>query len=219
MELDAFVLRRLEEPRHARGGRHDVECEPLCLQRMGRHTVHLPPIQHLLLRKGGIHEERGRFNRSTPSSGSIQRIFIKRRTTFDPMRRPLLEPIAGEAPFPGSVKLALYAVVHEVLQITDESLLPRLAKLQILAEQVLSEAISLSASGVVCASRADLWSSGADFIGRIAAFRRLSHVGRPGRGTEHRGFDPRRERRGAHGDGVEAIWPGEARNPNDEGMT
>jgi hypothetical protein len=95
--------------------------------------------QHLLLRKGGIHEEGGRFEPEHAEFWLFPTHFHQTPDDIRPEALPFLESIAIETPLPGSVNLSLYAVVLEVLQITDESLLPRLAKLQILAEPVLAQ--------------------------------------------------------------------------------
>ncbi|HEX4071466.1 MAG TPA: DUF1802 family protein [Planctomycetaceae bacterium] len=95
--------------------------------------------QSLLLRKGGIHERNGRFEVEHAEFWLFPTRFHQNPDEIRDEARPLLQQVAAEAPSPGSVSLSLYAVVDEVIELTDESLLSRLVALQILARHTLVE--------------------------------------------------------------------------------
>jgi hypothetical protein len=95
--------------------------------------------QSLLLRKGGIHEHRGRFEVEHTEFWLFPTRFHQNADEIRENARPLLQQVADDAPPAGSVRLSLYAVVEEVIEVADESLLPRLGDLQILAEETLLE--------------------------------------------------------------------------------
>ena len=117
-----------------------ADCELLCVQRVGSDLQgSRNRAAKRLVAKGGIHERGGRSKWSTASSGCFPRDSIRIRRRFAPEARPLLQEVANEAPSPACVRLSLYAVVDEVYELTDASLLPRLAGLQILADDTLLE--------------------------------------------------------------------------------
>jgi hypothetical protein len=95
--------------------------------------------QSVLLRKGGIHERGGRFEVEHNEFWLFPTRFHQNPEEIRPEARPLLQEVANEAPSPASVRLSLYAVVDEVFELTDASLLPRPAELQILADSTLDE--------------------------------------------------------------------------------
>jgi hypothetical protein len=95
--------------------------------------------QSVLLRKGGIHERGGRFEVEHNEFWLFPTRFHQNADEIRAEARPLLQHAAAEAPIANSVRLSLYAVVDEVVELADESLLPRLADLQILADGTLRE--------------------------------------------------------------------------------
>jgi hypothetical protein len=95
--------------------------------------------QNLLLRKGGIHEHAGRFEVEHREFWLFPTKFHQNPDEIRDDARSLLRQVADEAPSPGVVRLALYALVDEVIELRDESLLPRLTDLQILAERTVLE--------------------------------------------------------------------------------
>lgn len=95
--------------------------------------------QSLLLRKGGIHERNARFEVEHGEFWLFPTRFHQNPDEIRESARNLLQQVADEAPSPGLVSLSLYAIVEQVIELSDESSLPRLADLQILAERTLVE--------------------------------------------------------------------------------
>jgi hypothetical protein len=95
--------------------------------------------QSLLLRKGGIHERGGRFQVEHNEFWLFPTRFHQNPQEIRDDARPLLEHVATAAPATGMLHVSLYAVVDEVIELIDESLLPRLASFQILADDTLRE--------------------------------------------------------------------------------
>ena len=95
--------------------------------------------QSLLLRKGGIHERNGRFEVEHNEFWLYPTRFHQNPEEIRAEARPLLPQAEAAALATGSLRLSLYAVVGDVFELTDESLLPRLAELQILADSTLLE--------------------------------------------------------------------------------
>ncbi len=95
--------------------------------------------QSLLLRKGGIHERNGRFEVEHKEFWLFPTRFHQDLDEIRDEARPLLQQVVAEAPLPGFVSLSLYAMVDDVIELTDESLLSRLNNLQILAGHTLHE--------------------------------------------------------------------------------
>jgi hypothetical protein len=95
--------------------------------------------QSLLLRKGGIHERGGRFEVEHNEFWLFPTRLHQNPEEIRAEAQPLLQQAALEAPVANFVRLSLYAVVDEVIELAEESLLSRLADLQILADQTLIE--------------------------------------------------------------------------------
>jgi len=95
--------------------------------------------QVVLLRKGGIHEREGRFEVEHKEFWLFPTRFHQNPDEIRGEARPLLQMVERAAPPPGIVRLSLYAVVEEVIELRDESHLARLADLQILSEQTVAE--------------------------------------------------------------------------------
>ena len=93
--------------------------------------------QSLLLRKGGIHERGGRFEMEHCEFWLFPTRFHQSPDEIRDDARDLMTQITNDAPLPGTVDLSLYAVVEDVIELTDESRLTRLAELQILAQHTL----------------------------------------------------------------------------------
>ena len=104
--------------------------------------------QSLLLRKGGIHERGGRFEVEHREFWLFPTRFHQNPDEIRADARSLLRQVADDAPPPGVVRLALYAVVEEVIELRDDSLLPRLADLQILAERSVLERFHYRRPGI-----------------------------------------------------------------------
>jgi hypothetical protein len=95
--------------------------------------------QSLLLRKGGIHERGGRFQVEHNEFWLFPTRFHQNPQEIRDDARALLKHVATEAPATGMLHVSLYAVVDEVVELIDESLLPRLASFQILTDDTLRE--------------------------------------------------------------------------------
>jgi hypothetical protein len=95
--------------------------------------------QSLLLRKGGIHERRGRFEVEHREFWLFPTRFHQSPEQIQADARPLLEQAARDAPPAGLVHLSLCAVVEDVIELSDEALLPPLSELQVLTEQTVRE--------------------------------------------------------------------------------
>jgi hypothetical protein len=91
------------------------------------------------LRKGGTHERGGQFEVEHNEFWLFPTRFHQNPDEIRAEARPLLQEVANEVPSPGSLRLSLYAVVDELVELADERLLPRLADLQILADRTLVE--------------------------------------------------------------------------------
>jgi hypothetical protein len=93
--------------------------------------------QSLLLRKGGISERGGRFEVEHREFWLFPTRFHQSPHEIRDNARDLMTQVTNDAPAPGLVNLSLYAVVEDVIELTDESRLARLAELQILAQHTL----------------------------------------------------------------------------------
>src|SRR5579872_4732425 len=102
--------------------------------------------QSLLLRKGGIHERNGRFEVEHNEFWLFPTRFHQNPDELREEHRALLDSI-GQEPA-GTVPISLYAVVEEAIQVRDETLLPRLTELQILAGPTVSERFHYSEPGL-----------------------------------------------------------------------
>jgi len=95
--------------------------------------------QVVLLRKGGIHERNGRFEVEHNEFWLFPTRFHQTPDELCDEARPLLQLVERAAPPAGIVRLSLYAVVEEVIELRDESHLARLADLQILNEATVAQ--------------------------------------------------------------------------------
>jgi hypothetical protein len=93
--------------------------------------------QSLLLRKGGIHERRGRFAVEHSEFWLFPTQFHQTAEDFRPEADALVARATADTPLPGTVRIELYAVVEQVIELVDVSQLSRLSELQILSEPSL----------------------------------------------------------------------------------
>jgi hypothetical protein len=93
--------------------------------------------QSLLLRKGGIHEQGGRFTVEHSEFWLFPTQFHQTAADFRPEAASLVARATAVAPPPGTVRIELYAVVEQVIELVDVSQLSRLSELQILSEPTL----------------------------------------------------------------------------------
>lgn len=103
-----------------------VACETL---RLGR--------QSLILRKGGIHEGRAGFRVDHREFWLFPTEFHQQPDVLAPQAQPLLAEIQSRSPLPGTTTLQHYVTVDQVLEIHDESVLPRLSGLHVWSESTL----------------------------------------------------------------------------------
>jgi hypothetical protein len=93
--------------------------------------------QSLVLRKGGIHERGGRFVVEQTEFWLFPTQFHQTAADFRPDAASLVARAAEVAPPSESIRIELYAVVEQVIELVDQSLLARLCELQILSEATL----------------------------------------------------------------------------------
>ncbi|HET6326906.1 MAG TPA: DUF1802 family protein [Planctomycetaceae bacterium] len=93
--------------------------------------------QSLLLRKGGIHERSGRFTVEHREFWLFPTQFHQTADDFRPEAASVTARAAAAIPPKGIVRIELYAVVSEVIELSDEARLARLSALQILNEATL----------------------------------------------------------------------------------
>ncbi|HTS18614.1 MAG TPA: DUF1802 family protein [Verrucomicrobiae bacterium] len=94
--------------------------------------------QVLILRKGGIREERGEFHVDHREFWLFPTQFHEAERSIIPSIRPRLREIAAEAP-KDAVDIQYYAIADSVVQIADAGALTRLQGLHIWSEQILQE--------------------------------------------------------------------------------
>lgn len=94
--------------------------------------------QSLLLRKGGIREERGQFHVDHGEFWLFPTQYHEAERSIIPSKRPALRALAASAES-DFVSITHYATVDTVVPITDPELLPRLQGRHIWAEQVLRD--------------------------------------------------------------------------------
>jgi hypothetical protein len=94
--------------------------------------------QILILRKGGIREERGRFQVEHREFWLFPTLYHEAERAVIPSKRPALRDIAANAPKDG-VDIEYYVVVNPVVQITSLELVRRLQGRHIWTEQALQE--------------------------------------------------------------------------------
>ena len=93
--------------------------------------------QSLLLRKGGIHERNGRFAVEHREFWLFPTQFHQTADDFRPEATSAIARAAAAVPPEGIIRIELYAVVSEVIELSDESALARISALQILSEATL----------------------------------------------------------------------------------
>jgi len=94
--------------------------------------------QVLILRKGGIREERGQFHVDHSEFWLFPTQYHEAERSIIPSKRPRLRDIAAAAP-KDAVDIEYYAVADAVVQITDPEALKRLQGRHIWTEQILQE--------------------------------------------------------------------------------
>jgi hypothetical protein len=94
--------------------------------------------QILIVRKGGIREQRGEFRIDHRLFWLFPTQYHEAERSVIASKRPTLREIAARAT-PGTVDIQFYAVVERVLHLTNAYLLPRLQGRHIWAEQVLQQ--------------------------------------------------------------------------------
>lgn len=93
--------------------------------------------QSLILRKGGIHEGRDGFRVNHHEFWLFPTEFHQQPEVLTAAARPLLTEVQLRKPAPGTIAIQNYVVVEEVLELRDQSLLPRLAGLHAWSESTL----------------------------------------------------------------------------------
>lgn len=93
--------------------------------------------QSLLLRKGGIHERNGQFTVEHREFWLFPTQFHQTADDFRPEAAPLAAQAAAAIPPTGCLRIELYAVVSDVIEVSDEARLAQLSPLQILNEATL----------------------------------------------------------------------------------
>jgi hypothetical protein len=94
--------------------------------------------QVLILRKGGIREERGEFRVDHREFWIFPTQYHEAEQSIIPSKRPTLQQIAASAP-KDAVDIEYYAVVDTVVQITDFTRVKRLQGRHIWSERALEE--------------------------------------------------------------------------------
>jgi len=94
--------------------------------------------QILILRKGGIHEERGQFRVDHREFWLFATQYHEAERSIIPSKRPRLRDMAAAAP-KDAVDIEYYAVADSVIPITDVEVLKRLQGRHIWSEQILQE--------------------------------------------------------------------------------
>ncbi|MBI5757751.1 MAG: DUF1802 family protein [Planctomycetales bacterium] len=95
--------------------------------------------QSLIVRKGGIQEGPSGFRVEHREFWLFPTYLHQKPEALADESRPLLDRVQGEQPAAGAVHLGLYAVVEDVVSVTDESLLTRLTGLHVWSHRTLSE--------------------------------------------------------------------------------
>jgi hypothetical protein len=94
--------------------------------------------QTIILRKGGIREQRGEFQVDHQQFWLFPTQFHEAEGSIIPSKRPALRVIA-EATRPDSVDLQYFAVADPIIQITDPALLGRLQGRHVWTENVVQQ--------------------------------------------------------------------------------
>ena len=87
--------------------------------------------QSLILRKGGIHEGRDGFRVDHSEFWLYPTEFHQDSSVLAEEAHPLLEQARSRQPLAGSVEIRDYVTIEEVIEIRDESILPRLMGLHV----------------------------------------------------------------------------------------
>lgn len=95
--------------------------------------------QSLIVRKGGIQEGPRGFEVEHREFWLFPTYLHENADAIVDEARPLLDRVQAERPAADVVHLGLYAVVEDVVSVTDESLLPRLTGLHIWSHRTLSD--------------------------------------------------------------------------------
>jgi hypothetical protein len=95
--------------------------------------------QSLIVRKGGIQEGPSGFQVEHREFWFFPTYLHQNPESLADESRSLLDRVQAEQPAAGEVHLGLYAVVEDVVSVTDESLLPRLTGLHVWSHRTLSE--------------------------------------------------------------------------------
>jgi hypothetical protein len=94
--------------------------------------------QILILRKGGIREQRGEFHLDHRQFWLFPTQYHEDERSVIASKRPALRELAAHAPS-GTVNLQFFATVEDVLHLKDAELLPRLQGRHILSEHILRQ--------------------------------------------------------------------------------
>ncbi len=95
--------------------------------------------QTLILRKGGIQEQGGEFRPEHGEFWLFPTQFHQQADALNPSAAPLLSLAQTMQPPHGQIHLSAYAVVQDVVHITDERTLFQLAGTHVLSEQTVSD--------------------------------------------------------------------------------
>lgn len=95
--------------------------------------------QSLIVRKGGIHEGRDGFRVAHGEFWLFPTYVHEAATGLEPDARGLLERVEAARPADGTLHLAQYAVVTDVVEVHDEALLASLAGQHVWSPQTISE--------------------------------------------------------------------------------
>ena len=93
--------------------------------------------QSLILRKGGIHEGREGFRVEHREFWLFPTEFHQQPDVVTPDARSLLAEVQARGHKPDTVEIRNYVVVEDVIEIRDESVLPRLTGLHVWSEATL----------------------------------------------------------------------------------
>jgi len=104
--------------------------------------------QSLILRKGGIHEGRDGFRVEHREFWLFPTEFHQQPGVLTAEAQPALEEWRAMESAAGMLLLRNYVVVEEVIEIRDESLLPRLLGLHLWSEQTLHDRFHYRAPGL-----------------------------------------------------------------------
>jgi hypothetical protein len=95
--------------------------------------------QSVIIRKGGIHEGRNGFRVEHREFWLFPTQFHQKPGELTSDGEPFLMDVQANAPGTGVLRIEHYAQVEEAIHIVDESLLPQLAGLSILAPHVITD--------------------------------------------------------------------------------